>query len=97
MNVLPSELRNFEGDLSTFKALLDSYLSLIPDQPETETLKPEVCDCDGKFSNSVYDWIVKRGQNFNWIPGVDLVMKGFCYNVSKSNLGKGSANAHILL
>ena len=58
LNALPNEIRNFKGDIKDFKLILDSYLSLVPDQPETEWEKPNVVDSDGHFSNSVYDLTV---------------------------------------
>ena len=93
MNVLPGEIRNFSGDLGDFKSLLDSYLGLVPDQPETEWEKPGVCSSDGKFSNSVYDWIVVRGDPKEWKPPTNLTSCGFYFKLVKPSQGKGTANA----
>ena len=80
INVLPTEIRNFIGKLESFKSLLDSFLTLLPDQPEREYLKPEAVDQDGSPSNSIYDWI--RKLQINWKPSIDLVCINSCY-VSK--------------
>ena len=48
-----------KGRLQKF---LDEYLSVIPDQPEVENLKPEAKTIDGKPSNSVVDWT--RGTDY---------------------------------
>ena len=55
MTILPKEIRNFTGKPETFKLLLDSFLCKIPDQPETESIKPEALDYNSSPSNSVYD------------------------------------------
>ena len=55
MNCIPREIRNFIGNLDTFKKLLDSFQCLIPDQLETEILKPEVTDCEESPSNYIND------------------------------------------
>ena len=80
MNCIPKEIRNFIGKLESFKLLLDSFLMLLPDQPETEYLKQEAVDQDGSPSNSIYDWI--RKLHINWKPSIDLVCINSCY-VSK--------------
>ena len=56
-NMLPIEVRTYQGSLENFKSLLDSYISQCPDQPATEDLKPEAKDIYGKYSNSLIDWM----------------------------------------
>ena len=57
MNALPEEIRTYTGKFDDFKKILDLYLSVIPDNPETEDLKPGATGEDGKPSNSIVDWI----------------------------------------
>ena len=56
-NMLPVEIRTFQGTLEGFKSLLDSYISQCPDQPSTEVLKPQAKDIFGNPSNSLIDWM----------------------------------------
>ena len=90
VNILPPPLRNFSGKLETFKCLLDNFLSLVPDEPKTNSLIPNARDFYGKPSNSIYDWC-KNG-HFDWVSPVALkkindmyVIE--CKNNSVSELG----------
>ena len=56
-NMLPVEVRTYQGSLENFKKLLDSYISQCPDQPATEDMKPEAKDIYGNNSNSLIDWM----------------------------------------
>ena len=56
-NMLPVEIRTFQGTLEGFKSLLDSYISQCPDQPLMEVLKPQAKDIFGNPSNSLIDWM----------------------------------------
>ena len=96
LNIIPKEIRNFCGKQEEFKRLLDSYLTLIPDQPATETLTPGVTDIEGIPSNSIYDWIRARAPN--WNPCVTLL---YCeerqtYSICQSSVGGGSAKPLIV-
>ena len=56
-NCLPSQLRNMTGcGIDKFKACLDNYLQLIPDEPKTETLTPRFSSLHtNRASNSLVD------------------------------------------
>ena len=58
-NSLPSSLRSLRSvPLETFKRCLDSFLSIIPDEPATDKLVPPVTNItSGKPSNSIIDVI----------------------------------------
>ena len=56
-NSLPEDVRTFKGSKENFKVLLDAFLEIVPDQPETETEKPCVTNEDGYTSNSLVDWV----------------------------------------
>ena len=57
-NLLPVEIRNFEGPTDQFKALLDNFLTNIPDKPLCEGLYPDpINKVTCKNSNSLIDWI----------------------------------------
>ena len=60
MNILLSEVRNFSGKIDNFKILLDDYLSVIPDEPDTDSLKSSIVDCEGVSTNSLYYWCLKH-------------------------------------
>ena len=88
LNILPKEIRNFMGKPEAFKSLLDSYLSKIPDQPETECMKPDALDYNSSPSNSVYDWCNRL--NIDWTPNIELVEEGEGYMCKHSyNLSMG--------
>merc|ERR1712208_184926 len=40
-NLLPVDIRNFEGSTDQFKTLLDNFLMNIPDKPQCEGLHPD--------------------------------------------------------
>ena len=63
-------LRNFSGKLENFKMLLDNFLSLVPDEPQTQSLIPKVRDFYGKLSNSLYDWT--KNFKIDWVSPVEL-------------------------
>ena len=69
MNI-PPPFQNFSGKVETFKFLLDIFLSLVPDEPPTQTLSPKASDCYGKPSNSLYDWCKNR--MFEWVLPLEL-------------------------
>ena len=79
LNILPNEIRNFSGKIASFKSLLDDYLSLFDDNPETETLKSPIVDCDGVSTNSIYYWCLKVSTN--WKPKLSLVRDGHTFKV----------------
>ena len=57
-NLLPVEIRNFEGPMDQFKALLDNFLMNIPDKPQCEGLHPDpINKVNCKNSNSLIDWV----------------------------------------
>ena len=57
-NLLPWELRNFEGTVEDFKIRLDDFLKHIPDKPQCDGLHPDpVCKISCKNSNSLIDWV----------------------------------------
>ena len=56
-NSVPEEVRLWTGSQEVFKTMLDDYLAVIPDQPETGSLSPGGRTEDGKASNSIIDWI----------------------------------------
>ena len=62
--------------------MLDSYLELVSDQPQTQTLIPSAIDFNGKPSNSIYDWC--RNTRIDWKSPIELKKIGDIY-ISKSN------------
>ena len=57
-NLLPRELRDFNGTKGGFKVLLDDFLKIIPDQPLCVGLYPLlICPISNRNSNSIIDWI----------------------------------------
>ena len=64
----PSEI--LVENLLNFKILLDNFLSLVPDEPKTNSLIPNARDFYGKPSNSIYDWC-KNGK-IDWVSPVAL-------------------------
>ena len=57
-NLLPWEIRNFEGTTDQFKNRLDDFLKNIPDKPQCDGLHPDpVCKISCKNSNSLINWI----------------------------------------
>ena len=56
-NTLPRPLRNHRGTLDSFKANLDRYLALIPDEPYGYGhMIPTAMTYQNKPSNSLKDW-----------------------------------------
>ena len=62
-NCLPDSLKVWNGSFEIFKANLDKFLEGIPDNPRTETLRPDCSDYSGNSSNSIKDWVRKIGLN----------------------------------
>jgi len=57
-NSLPSDLRNSNQKLNTFKKKLDTFLEQIPDHPISPGLTPVLINpVTNKHSNSLLDWI----------------------------------------
>ena len=50
--------------------LLDNFLSLVPDEPQTQSLIPKARDYYGKPSNSLYDWA--KNFKIEWVSPVEL-------------------------
>ena len=94
LNVLPCEIRNFSGKLEIFKCLLDSYLSIVPDEPETEDLKSNIVDCEGVTTNSLYYWCLKT--HVNWKPCVKLIRDSdFRYVLKPDMTSQGEAQLNL--
>ncbi len=55
-NSLPSVLRSIDESLLSFKARLDSYLAMVPDQPFSPGRPYTATHTDGSPSNSIRDW-----------------------------------------
>ena len=81
LNAIPWELRNFTGEISHFKSLLDNYLTGVSDEPETDTLKASILDFKGNSTNSLYYWCLKSKCNSNWSPNLPLVRDGHTFKV----------------
>ena len=61
-NLLPEEVRCFNGSVDGFKHLLDKFLSNVPDQPQDIGLNPApVCKETCRNSNSILDWVPYLG------------------------------------
>ena len=57
-NLLPVDIRNFEGSTDAFKMKLDEFLKNIPDKPQCEGLHPDpINNTTCKNSNSLMDWV----------------------------------------
>ena len=76
-NALPNEIQNFSGKVETFKCLLDDFLLLIDNKPETESLKSPIVDCEGVSTNSLYYWCLKTSTK--WKPKLPLAHIGHCF------------------
>ena len=76
LNAIPCELRNFVGEILHFKSLLDNFLTSVNDEPETDTLRANILDCDGNSTNSIYYWCLSSNCNYNWTPNLPLVRDG---------------------
>ena len=58
-NLLPHNIRNWNGTKDGFKELLDIFLNDIPDHPQTQDLTPALVDpLTCKNSDSLFDWIL---------------------------------------
>ena len=57
-NLLPVDIRNFEGSTDNFKMRLDEFLNNIPDKPQCEGLHPDPINSRTcKNSNTLMDWV----------------------------------------
>ena len=83
LNAIPCELRNFVGEISQFKSLLDHFLTGVCDEPETDTLRANILDFEGNSTNSVYYWCLKSNCINNWTPNLPLVRDGHSYKILK--------------
>ena len=63
-NSIHTPNKTWTGSSEGFKEGLNHWLALLPDQPETETLIPEVRDYSGNPSNYVTDWAWKLSIDF---------------------------------
>ena len=50
-------MRSFKGTPNTLKNKLDSFLELIPDQPEVDSIKSGARTLYGDSSNHIVDWV----------------------------------------
>ena len=50
--------------------LLDNFLCLVPDEPQTQSLIPQARDFDGKPTNSINDWC--KNAKIEWVSPVEL-------------------------
>ena len=62
-NCLPDALKVWNGSFEIFKANLDKFLEGVPDNPRTESLRPDCTDYSGNPSNSIKDWVWRNGLN----------------------------------
>ena len=57
-NLLPVDIRNFDGSTDDFKIRLDDFLKNILDKPQCEGLHPDpINSVTCKNSNSLMDWV----------------------------------------
>merc|ERR1712240_471814 len=57
-NLLPIDIRNFEGTTIEFKTCLDDFLHDIPDKPQCDGLYPDPINSSNcKNLNSLIDWV----------------------------------------
>ena len=87
LNAIPCEIRNFTGEISTFKCLLDNFLSGVKDQPETNSLRSKTLDCSGNSTNSLYYWCLNN--IYNWTPNLPLVENGHTFKILTCQQAKG--------
>ena len=60
-NLLPYDLKIFQGTVKQFKSRLDKLLEYYPDQPYMDGYRPDVRDSRDNPSNSLLDWIRIKG------------------------------------
>ena len=66
-NALPQCIREWEGTFSTFKFMVDNFISLLPDRPCIQGYCTDNNDLYGGMTNSVIHWI--RNLNLHdWKP-----------------------------
>ena len=53
---MPRCIREFKGEFSQFKSLVDSYLADVPDYPLLDGYVSHNLDADLKMSNSIIVW-----------------------------------------
>ena len=56
-NLLPDDLKIFQGTVTQFKSRLDKLLEYYPDQPYIEGYRPDAQDIRDNPSNSLLDWV----------------------------------------
>ena len=66
-NGLPSFVRDLNCPLDKFKSIIYEFLTTIPDQPSTNSLKSTIMGRNMKPSNSLLDWFRVRGV-LQWWP-----------------------------
>ena len=67
-NSLPQFIRSHDSDdYKSFKALLDDYLSTIPDEPIVPGLVTSNLNNECRPSNSIIDWN-RNMRNIAWTP-----------------------------
>ena len=60
-NMLPYDLKIFQGTVKQFKSRLDKLLEYYPDQPYMDGYRPDARDSRDNPSNSLLDWIHIKG------------------------------------
>ena len=60
-NMIPGDMRIFQGTVLKFKSKLDKYLQQLPYQPKLDGYVPGAVNLNGKLSNSLVDWMRKIG------------------------------------
>ena len=73
-NAMPRVIREYQGDFSGFKILVDTFLIEIPDCPILDGYISHNMDRNNKPSNSLIDWC-ENMNCINWLPG-SLVFHG---------------------
>ena len=64
-NSLPKVIRDMNGSLNKFKAILDMFLALIPDCPVIKGYTTHTYDHKFRQSNSIIDWIRSK-KLYDW-------------------------------
>ena len=65
---MPCLIREYDGDFSGLKSLVDIYLMEIPDYPIIDGYTSHNLDKDNRPSNLIIDWN-ENLNNVNWLPG----------------------------
>ena len=69
-NSLPKCLREWDGSFSSFKCLIDNFMSLIPDRPCLQGYHSNNYDLNGGMTNSIIHWIRNLDLS-DWEPRPD--------------------------